>query len=190
MSIKERPREGTIIGDYEVLVSEDAINQIVDVLADDIAADYEGKRLLLVGILTGSFIFLADLARELQRRGLEIDIDFMKLSSYGSGTESSREPRILLDLSRPIKGRDVLIVEDIKDTGYSLRTASDILRARNPNSLEICALVSKPGRKETDVNIKYLGFTIPNEWVVGVGLDENEMHRALPYIARKIPKQA
>ncbi|MBI1864122.1 hypoxanthine phosphoribosyltransferase [Candidatus Woesebacteria bacterium] len=137
---------------------------------------------MLVGILKGSFIFLADLARKLDPT-LQAEVDFMAVTSYGTDQVSSRNPRIIKDLTTDITKRHVLLVEDIVDTGYSIDTLLGILKARNPASLKVCALVSKPDRREKEVQIDYLGFRIPDVWVEGYGMDTDERNRGLPNIA-------
>jgi len=156
------------------------IDEKVRELADRISEDYRGKRLLLVGILKGAFIFLADLARRIET---PIEFDFMAVSSYGSGTKTSGIVRIMKDLDTDITGREVLLVEDIIDTGLTLSYLLDNLRARRPASLEICALLNKQIPAKLDLPVKYEGFRIPDVFVVGYGLDCAESFRNLPYIA-------
>jgi hypoxanthine phosphoribosyltransferase len=164
----------------ETLISWERIAIRVGELAADIQRDYEGKGLLLVGVLKGAWIFLADLARLVDLPGVEVD--FIRISSYGSGTRPSGELRFDLDFSLPLEGKNVLIVEDIVDTGNTLSTLMDVLRARGPASVKICALLSKPSRREVEVPVDYVGFTIPDEFVVGYGLDCAEQYRTLPGI--------
>lgn len=164
----------------DVLISEAEIRAKVAELAARITADHEGADdLRLVGVLKGSFIFLADLSRAIATPN---SIDFMALSSYGNATVSSGNVRMLLDLRRDIEGRHVLVVEDIVDTGLTLDFLLRQLAARRPASLRTCALVSKPDRREVEIPIDYLGFEIPDVWVVGYGLDWAERYRTLPYI--------
>jgi len=164
----------------EVLISEEAIRDKVAELAATISADYEGvDDLFLVGVLKGSFIFLADLSRRLT---IPRSVDFMALSTYGNTTTTDGAVRMIMDLRRNIKGHHVLVVEDIVDTGFTLDYLMRNLRARQPASLKTCALVRKPDRAEVEVDIDYLGFDIPDEWVVGCGLDWAEKYRTLPYI--------
>jgi hypoxanthine phosphoribosyltransferase len=172
---------GTETKDFrqEVLIGREEIRERVAGLAKEISADYKGKKPLFVGILKGSFIFLADLIREIDP-GIGPQVDFMEISSYGAGKESSGQPKINKDLSIPIGGRDVIIVEDIVDTGYSFKALLAILGSRRPASLKTCALLSKPGRREVEVPIDYLGFTIKDEWVEGYGLDTDQDYRGLP----------
>jgi len=165
----------------EVLFSREEISMRVAELGKKISEDYKDKRPLLVGILKGSFIFLADLAREIDP-DIGAQIDFMEVSSYGAGKESSGDPKIVKDVSQDIRGRNVIVVEDIVDTGYSFATLLAILKSRGPLSLKTCALLSKPDRREVDVPIDYLGFTIKDEWVEGYGLDTDQDFRGLPDI--------
>jgi hypoxanthine phosphoribosyltransferase len=168
----------------EILASEEDIQGIVRELAARISRDYEGKTVLLVGILKGAFVFLADLSRHLT---VEHHIDFMSLSSYGATATTSGEVRIIMDLRTFIRGKHVIIVEDIVDTGYTLRYLQQLLDAREPASLKTCVLLSKPDRRLVDLSIDYLGFEIPDKWVVGYGLDYAERYRTLPYIAALNP---
>jgi len=162
-----------------VIISQYDIQARVKELADQISSDYRGiEQLYLIGILKGAFIFLADLARELS---IPHTVDFMALSSYGKTTQSGAV-RILMDLREPIEGRHVLIVEDIVDTGHTLNYLYHILQGRNPASLHTCALVRKQ-RTSQDMQVDYLGFDIPDVWVVGYGLDFADKYRTLPYIA-------
>jgi len=164
----------------KILIAEDALQKRIAELAQEINATYTDEDCpLLVCVLKGAFMFLADLARHLEMRH---EIDFMETSSYGSGTVSSGVVRILLDLERNIEGRHVLIVEDIIDTGRTLDYITRNLRTRNPASLRVCTLLSKPARREIDVPIDFVGFEIPDEFVVGYGLDYAEIYRNLPFI--------
>ena len=162
-----------------VLVSSDDIQEKVRELGERITQDYRAEKLLLVGILRGAVVFLSDLMRHLQ---LPCEIDFMDISSYGTGTQSSGVVRILKDLEEDITGRHVLIVEDIVDTGLTLSYLLRSLQARKPASLEICALLTKPSRRRVELDIKYLGFEVPDEFVVGYGLDFAGAYRNLPDI--------
>ncbi|KFC68044.1 Hypoxanthine phosphoribosyl transferase [Devosia sp. LC5] len=162
------------------LISAKAIAARVEGLAREISAHYaDTDKLVVVGLLRGSFIFIADLVRELD---LPVEVDFMEASSYGNSTESSREVRILKDLRGEIEGRDVLVVEDIVDTGYTLRHVLDILGTRHPRRIEVCALLNKPSRRETDVKARWVGFDIPDRFVVGYGIDYAQRNRNLPHI--------
>ncbi len=164
----------------KILIPEDVLQARIAELAQKINAVYTDEdRPLLVCVLKGAFMFLADLTRHLRMRH---EIDFMETSSYGSGTVSSGVVRILLDLERNIEGRHVLIVEDIIDTGRTLDYITRNLRTRNPASLRVCTLLSKPARREIDVSIDFVGFEIPDEFVVGYGLDYAEIYRNLPFI--------
>lgn len=164
----------------EVLISEEAIKVKVEELAAQISADYhDTENLMMVGVLKGSFIFLADLARRLT---IPNSVEFMALSTYGSSTTTSGEVRMIMDLRHSVAGRDVLIVEDIIDTGYTIEFLQRILATRRPRSLRTCSLVEKPDRRQVKVEIDYLGFDIPDVWVVGYGLDWAERFRTLPYI--------
>lgn len=168
----------------ETLISEGEIKSRLKQLAIEIAGKYQGKRLLLVGVLNGAFIVMADLSRELHRAGLtDIEIDFVQISSYGSDTESSRNPRLLKDTSVDIFGRRIIIVEDIVDTGYSLAALLAIFAARGALSIETFALLSKPARREIEVDVQYIGFEV-GAWVEGMGLDTNQFGRANPDIVK------
>ena len=164
----------------KVLISEERIQATTNQLARRISADYEGiDDLVLVGVLKGSFIFLADLSRRLT---IPRSIEFIALSTYADSTRSSGAVRLIMDLRRDIAGKHVLVVEDIVDTGHTLAYLLRNLEAREPASLKTCVLVHKPARREVDVPIDYLGFDIPDAWVVGCGLDWAERYRTLPYI--------
>lgn len=165
----------------EVLLSEEAIAAKVQELGKRITQDYEGKKPLLVGVLKGAFIFMADLIREID---LSCDVDFMAVSSYGAATRSSGVVRIIKDLDIDLTGRDVIIVEDIIDSGLTLSYLRKNLQARNPDSLEICAIFVKEGLQKTNESVKYEGFHIPPDFVVGYGLDAAEKYRGLKYLAR------
>jgi hypoxanthine phosphoribosyltransferase len=164
----------------EVLIDEDALRSRIVELGAEISADYEGRDLLLVGVLKGAIFFISDLMRELT---VPCEIDFMAISSYGAATDSSGVVRILKDLELNIAGRDVLVVEDIIDSGLTLSYLRRTLGARKPASLEICALLTKPERREVEVPVRYVGFEIPNRFVIGYGLDFAERYRNLPYVA-------
>jgi hypoxanthine phosphoribosyltransferase len=162
------------------MISAKAIAARVEALAREISDYFAGTdKLVLVGLLRGSFVFIADLVRELD---LPVEVDFIEVSSYGMGTESSREVRILKDLRGEIEGRDVLLVEDIVDTGHTLRHVLEILKTRHPARLEVCALLDKPSRREVDVTAKWIGFEIPDRFVVGYGIDYAQRNRNLPHI--------
>jgi hypoxanthine phosphoribosyltransferase len=164
----------------QILVTEEDLQRRVRELGAEISRDYEGKEVLLLGILKGAVFFLSDLTRQLT---VENEIDFMAVASYGSATTSSGVVRILKDLDRPIEDRDVLIVEDIVDSGLTLRYLLGSLGGRKPRTLEVCALLVKPEARVVDVPIRYTGFEIPNEFVIGYGLDYAQRFRGLPYVA-------
>ncbi len=162
------------------LISAKAIAARVEELAREITEFYEGTdKLVIVSLLRGSFIFTADLVREIK---LPIEVDFLEASSYGNSTESSREVRILKDLRGEIEGRDVLVVEDIVDTGFTLNHVLAILGTRNPARLEVCALLDKPSRREVDIKATWTGFEIPDRFVVGYGIDYGQRNRNLDHI--------
>jgi hypoxanthine phosphoribosyltransferase len=167
-------------GVSKVLIEEDAVAARVAELGAEISGDYGGKDLLLVGVLKGAVFFMADLMRHLT---IPCEVDFMAISSYGASTDSSGVVRILKDLDINIEGRHVLVVEDIIDSGLTLSYLIRNLESRNPSTLEICALLTKPERREIDVHVRYTGFEIPNEFVIGYGLDFGERYRNLPYVA-------
>lgn len=164
----------------EILITEEEIRAKVKELARRISQDYKDKELMLVGILKGAFVFLADLSRELT---IPVQFDFIAVSSYGSASKSSGVVRILKDLEADIEGRHVLIVEDVIDTGLTLNYLIRNFKVRRPASLEICALLSKPEVQRVSLNIKYLGFSIPAKFVVGYGLDFAEKYRNLKHVA-------
>ena len=161
------------------MLPEDAIRVRVKELGAEIAAAYAGRSLTLVAVLKGSFVFAADLCRSID---IPLRVDFLGVRSYGEGTEASGVVQITQDLSRPIAGEDVLIVEDIVDTGLTIAHLMDLFRTRNPRSVAVCALLHKPARSRVSVKIDYLGFTIEDRFVVGYGLDFAEKYRNLPYI--------
>ncbi len=163
----------------EVLISREEINQAVVRLASEINHDYRGKQLLLVGVLKGAFVFMADLIRQLD---LPVEIDFVRLSSYGAAQKSSGKVKVVQPLKSLIKDRDVLVIEDIVDTGITTSFLWDYLRRKKPASLKLCALTDKPSRRQVPVSINYLGFTIPDKFIVGYGLDFDEKLRYLPDI--------
>jgi len=169
----------------EVLLSEEQIATRITELADQISADYAEREPVLVGVLKGAAILMADFARAMSR---PVTMEYMAISSYGSATSSSGIVRILKDLDRDISGRHVLVVEDIVDSGLTLSWLMRNLESRNPASLQVVALLRKPDAIKIDVPVRYLGFDIPNEFVVGFGLDYAERYRDLPYIARLRPE--
>ena len=162
-----------------VIFSEEEISRNVKRLGEQISRDYAGKKLLLVSILKGSIVFMADLMRAIT---IPCSIDFMAVSSYGSGTKTSGVVRIIKDLDRPISGWNVLIVEDILDSGMTLQYIMELLSARDPESIRICTLFDKPERRVTNVNADYIGLQVPDEFIVGYGLDYDEIYRNVPYI--------
>ncbi len=168
----------------EILVQADDLKRRVRELGEQISADYEGRDLLLVCVLKGAVFFLADLMRTIT---VPCEVDFMAVSSYGSATDSSGVVRILKDLDRPIDMVDVLIVEDIVDSGLTLQYLLRNLGARDPRSLEVCALLTKPDRRKVDLEPRYVGFEIPDRFAIGYGLDHAERYRNLPYVAALLP---
>lgn len=163
----------------EILINEDEIKEKAKELGEKITQDYKDKDLMLVGVLKGCVLFLSDLAREIK---LPLSMDFMVVSSYGTSTKSSGVVRIVKDLEKDITGKDVLIVEDIVDTGLTLNYLVDYLLSRNANSVKICTLLEKPDRRIAKVKMDYVGFHIPDEFVVGYGLDYAEIYRNLPFV--------
>jgi hypoxanthine phosphoribosyltransferase len=164
----------------EVLVGAEALAARIDELGEQLSADYAGRDLLLVGVLKGAVFFMADLVRRIT---VPCEIDFMAVSSYGSSTDSSGVVRILKDLDANIEGRHVVIVEDIVDSGLTLSYLVRNLQARGPASLEVCALLTKPERREANIECRYVGFEIPNRFAIGYGLDYGERYRSLPFVA-------
>lgn len=163
----------------EVLISEDDVNERIAALGKQISEDFAGKELHLICILKGGTFFMCELAKRIT---IPVSLDFMQVSSYGNGTTSSGVVRIAKDLDESIEGKDVLIVEDIIDSGRTLYYLMDILHKRNPNSIHLCTLLDKPDRREKEVEVDYSGFEIPDEFVVGYGLDYAQKYRNLPYI--------
>lgn len=164
----------------EILVQPDQLQRRVRELGEQISTDYDGRNPLLIGVLKGAVFFLADLMREIT---CPVEVDFMAVASYGSSTASSGVVRILKDLDAPIEGRNVIIVEDIVDSGLTLQYLMRNLGARSPASLEVCALLTKPDRRKVDLPTRYLGFEIPDRFAIGYGLDHDERYRNLPYVA-------
>jgi hypoxanthine phosphoribosyltransferase len=164
----------------ETLIESDRLHSRVAELGAEISADYAERDLVMVGVLKGALIFMADLMRELT---VPCEIDLMAVSSYGSATDSSGVVRILKDLDTSINGRDVLIVEDIVDSGLTLQYLLRNLKARDPASIEVCALLTKPERRRVDTPIRYVGFEIPDRFAIGYGLDHAQRHRNLDYVA-------
>src|SRR5688500_16416153 len=164
----------------EILVQPDDLRRKVADLGAQISKDYEGRDLLLVGVLKGAVFFLSDLMREIT---VPCEVDFMAVASYGSATDSSGVVRILKDLDASIEGRNVLIIEDIVDSGLTLQYLLRNLRARGPASVEVCALLTKPERRKIELEARYVGFEIPDKFAIGYGLDHGERYRNLPYVA-------
>lgn len=164
----------------KVLLDEQTLRARIRELGAQISRDYAGRKLLVVGVLKGSLIFMADLLRVIDP-GVDVQVDFVAVTSY-AGTASTGTIRVLLDLRENPEGRDVLVVEDIVDTGLTLTSLTETLRARRPKSLEVCTLLDKPDCRKTPFSPKYVGFKIPNEFVVGFGLDFDESYRQLPYV--------
>jgi len=168
-----------------VLISAEQIQSKLAEMGERISADYAGRRLLLVGVLKGAFVVMADLARYIR---LPLEFDFMAVSSYGAATKTSGVVRILKDLDHDLEGLDVLVVEDIVDSGLTLKYLLKNLAGRKPASLEVAALLRKEGIQQVELDLRYVGFEIPNEFVVGYGLDYGERYRNLPYIATLRPE--
>jgi len=164
----------------DILVESDALQARIGELGEEISRDYAGRDLLLICVLKGAVFFLSDLMRQIE---VPCEVDFMAVASYGSSTESSGVVRILKDLDAAIEGRDVLIVEDIVDSGLTLSYLLRTLKARDPATLEVCALLTKPDRREVDTPVRYVGFEIPNRFAIGYGLDHAERFRNLPFVA-------
>ena len=163
----------------EILLSEEQIATRIREMAEEISADYAGKEILMIGVLRGAVIFMADLARAIS---IPVTLDFMAVSSYGNSTRSSGVVRILKDLDEAVQGKHVLVVEDVIDTGLTLNYLLDNLKSRGPASVRLCTLLNKPDRRKAEVQIDYNGFTIPDEFVIGYGLDYAEKYRNLPFI--------
>ncbi len=164
----------------EVLIEEDAIAARVSELGQQISSDYHGKTVHLICVLKGAYTFLADLARAIE---VPVTVDFLAVSSYGKGTSTSGEVRLTKDLDASLEGKDVIVVEDIADTGLTLNYLLNLLRSRRPASLKVAAFLSKPSRRQLDVPVDYVGFEIPDRFVVGYGLDHDQLYRDLPHIA-------
>jgi hypoxanthine phosphoribosyltransferase len=163
----------------KILLKRNEIATAVGRLASEIKQDYQGKQPLLIGALKGSFVFMADLIRQLD---LPLELDFVRLSSYGTARESSGKVRVVQEVKMPVKGKDVLVIEDIVDTGITISFLLDYLKKKQPASLKLCALTDKPSRRRVPVSIDYLGFTVPNKFIVGYGLDFDQRFRNLPDI--------
>ena len=163
----------------KVLITEDELRKRVYELGDQLTKDYSGKDVVVISVLKGSIMFMADLLRAFNNH---VEIDFMVVSSYGAGVVSTGAVKMIKDVFLSIEGKDVLIVEDILDTGRTLHYIKEYLEGRKPNSIRICTLLDKPERREADISADYVGFTVPDEFVIGYGLDFNEKYRNLPYI--------
>lgn len=163
----------------KILITKEQIEKRVKEIGAEITRDYEGENVLMVGILRGAVVFFSELVKNVD---LDVRFDFMVVSSYGSGSTSSGEVRIIKDISQPIEGKNVLIIEDIIDTGHTLKNLKKLLLTRNPKSLKIVSLLDKPSRRQVEMEGDYIGFEVPNEFVVGYGLDYDEKYRNLPEI--------
>ena len=172
-------------GIVEVLISREKVEERIKELAKEIEKDYAGKELVCVGLLKGSVMFMADLIKAVD---LDLRIDFMKVSSYGSGTNSTGVVKILKDVDVDLAGKDVLIVEDIIDTGLTILNVKDFLSKKNPKSVKVCTLLDKPSRRVVEVKGEYVGFEIPDEFVVGYGLDLDEKYRNIPFVGKFVKK--
>lgn len=169
----------------KVLISEKEIADKIEQLGKQISKDYLGKNLILVSVLKGSVVFMADIMRQIS---ISCEIDFMCVSSYGAGVKSSGVVKIVKDIDIKLENRDILIIEDILDSGLTLSYIVDLLKTRNPSSIKVCTLLDKPDRRQTELKVDYLGFSIPDEFVIGYGLDYDEKYRNLPYIGVLSPK--
>jgi len=165
--------------ELKILIPREEIAKTVDRLALEIQRDYEGRQPLLIGILKGSFVFMADLVRRLD---LPLELDFVRLSSYGAHCQSSGKVRVVHGVKTPVRGRDVLVVEDIVDTGVTTSFLLEYLKRKRPASLKLCALTDKPSRRRVAVPIDYVGFTVPDKFIVGYGLDRGQRYRNLPHM--------
>jgi len=184
---EQQDKETIMKHTIEVMISEEEIKERVAQIGEQISEHYQDSdNLVMVGLLRGSFVFMADLARKIT---VNHSVDFMTASSYGNNMESSRDVHILKDLDDNIEGKDVLLVEDIIDTGNTLSKVVEILSLRAPNSIQICTLLDKPSRREKIVDVQWIGFEIPDEFVVGVGIDYAQKYRHLPYIGKVIPSE-
>ncbi len=165
--------------EHKVLIDEKRIEARLTEIAEELNREYAGQSLIVVGVLKGAFMFMSDLIKKLT---VDTEVYFLKAESYGSGTKTSGEVKITKDIEKDIKGENVLIVEDIIDSGYTMREVLKLLEERGPKSLKLCSCLSKPSRREYEIEIDYLGFEIPDEFVIGYGLDYAEQYRNLPYI--------
>lgn len=174
--------------EIETLIPEVEILKKVKILAEEISSQYINEEVLFIGLLRGSSIFLADLVRKIDPR-VNVSLDFMVVSSYGNEMESTRNVKIIKDLEEEIQGRNVIVVEDIIDTGRTLKKVRSILELRSPKSLKICTLLDKPERREVEINADFIGFNIPDVFVVGYGIDYAQKHRSLPYLGKVVIKE-
>ena len=163
----------------EILFTREDINKRVRELGEQISQEYEGKKLLVISLLKGSFIFTADLVREIN---IPVKIEFMATSSYGNSTESSGKVKVLYDIKEDLEGYDVLIADDIADTGITMEFVIDYLKSKNPNSIKSCVLLDKPSRRKVELEADYVGFTIPDKFIVGYGLNYGDYYRNVPYV--------
>lgn len=168
-----------MLNNHKVLIDEAALDKRVSEIADEINNKYKGESLIVVGVLKGAFMFMSDLLKKIT---VDTEVYFLKASSYGSGTESTGNVKITKDIEKDIKGENVLLVEDIIDSGYTMKEVLKLLGEREPKALELCSCLSKPDRRVCEVKIDYLGFEIPDKFVIGYGLDYAEKYRNLPYI--------
>jgi hypoxanthine phosphoribosyltransferase len=164
----------------DILITEEKIKKRVKELGEMISSDYSGREIVVIGILKGAWIFMADIVREMS---MPVSCDFLGVSSYHDSTVSSEEVKLVSDIRVPVGGRDVLLIDDIIDTGFSIKFIKEYLQSKGPSSIKLCVLLDKPSRRKVDIDVDYRGFTIPDRFVVGYGLDCGEKYRNLPYIA-------
>jgi len=164
----------------DILITEENIKKRVSELGKKISIDYKGKEIVTIGILKGAWVFMADLVREIE---IPVMCDFIGVSSYGDAAVSSERVKLISDIRIPVNGKDVLLIDDIIDTGFSIKFVKDYIKSKNPAGIKMCVLLDKPSRRKEDIHVDYTGFTIPDRFVVGYGLDYAEKYRNLPYIA-------
>lgn len=164
----------------DILITKENIKKRVRKLGEKISIDYKGKEIIAIGILKGGWVFMADLVREIE---IPVMCDFIGVSSYGDGAVSSERVKLISDIRIPVNGKDVLLIDDIIDTGFSIKFVKDYIESKNPAGIKLCVLLDKPSRRKEDIHVDYTGFTIPDRFVVGYGLDYAEKYRNLPYIA-------
>jgi len=164
----------------DILITEENIKKRVSELGKKISIDYKGKEIVAIGILKGAWVFMADLVREIE---IPVMCDFIGVSSYGDAAVSSERVKLISDIRIPVNGKDVLLIDDIIDTGFSIKFVKDYIESKNPAGIKMCVLLDKPSRRKEDIHVDYTGFTIPDRFVVGYGLDYAEKYRNLPYIA-------